>query len=341
MLKPVAPFDFSKSMEFLSDFGPMQNDQEVKSGAFTKAVQLSGKTIGFEVFDKGTVENPKLEFTAYCETKFTDQVKELVADRISFFLSLQDNLNEFYGIAKKDLCIQPAIKQFYGHKQVKFLTPFEISCWAILTQRVPMNVARKMKENIVKKVGGRIKIKGVDYYSFPEPTSLLAKSVELPQLMQNKRKAEYLSFVAEAFSKVDEDWLRTSPYDVVYDWLTDIKGIGDWSANFVMIRGLGRTEELSNIEPQLALDVARIYAGKDDPMTNEKVCEIAENYGKWKGYWAYYLRIYAEFAYVFEKGKKHLTSEELVFYLTIEYCSYCSWGVLDLHASTTIVAKSN
>ncbi len=305
-LKPVAPFDFSKSMEFLSDFSPMQNEQEVKSGALTKAVQLNGKTVGFEVFDKGTVENPKLEFTAYCEAKFTGQDKESVADRISFFLSLQDNLNEFYEIAKKDQYIQPAIKQFYGHKQVKFLTPFEIACWAILAQRIPMNVARKMKENIIKKVGGQIKIKGVDYYSFPEPSNLLAASPDLPQLVPNKRKAEYLSFVSEAFSKVDEQWLRTAPYDVVHDWLTEIKGIGDWSANFVMIRGLGRMEELSNIEPQLALDVARIYAGKDEPVKNEDVCKIAEKYGKWKGYWAYYLRIYAEFAYVFEKGKKHL-----------------------------------
>ena len=123
----------------------------------------------------------------------------MVADRISFFLSLQDNLKEFYEIAKKDQFIQPAIKQFYGHKQVKFLTPFEIACWAILAQRIPMDVARKMKENIVKKVGGQIKIKGVDYYSFPEPSNLLAASAELPELVPNKRKAEYLSFVAEAF----------------------------------------------------------------------------------------------------------------------------------------------
>jgi DNA-3-methyladenine glycosylase II len=111
-LKPVAPFDFSKSMEFLSDFSPIQNEQEVKSGAFTKAVQVNGKTIAFEVFDRGTVESPKLEFTAYSEAKFTDEVKALVADRIRFFLSLQDNLKEFYEIAQKDQCIQHAIKQF-------------------------------------------------------------------------------------------------------------------------------------------------------------------------------------------------------------------------------------
>ena len=70
-----------------------------------------------------------------------------------------------------------------------------------------------------------------------------------------------------------------------------------------MIRGLGRMEQLSNIDPELALDVAKVYLGKAEPAENEEVCQIAEKYGKWKGYWAYYLRIYAEFAYVFEKGK--------------------------------------
>jgi hypothetical protein len=72
-LKPVAPFDFSKSLEFLADFGPMQNEQKAKAVGFIKAVQVKDKTIAFEVVGRGTVENPELEFTAYSETKFTDE----------------------------------------------------------------------------------------------------------------------------------------------------------------------------------------------------------------------------------------------------------------------------
>ncbi len=270
-MKPVAPFNFSKSLEFLSDFSPMKDEQVVKTGILTKAVQVKGKTIAFKVADKGTIEKPMLEFTAYSESKFADETQKLIVDRISFFLSLQDNLKEFYEIAQKDERIQPAIKQFYGHKQVKFLTPFEIACWAILAQRIPMKIAHRMKDNIMKRLGSQIKVEGVDYHSFPEPSNLLAASTELPKLVPNKRKEEYLLAVAEAFSKVDEQWLRTAPYDEVHDWLMDIKGIGDWSANFVMIRGLGRMEKPSNIEPQLALDVGRIYDGKEEIIFNEEV----------------------------------------------------------------------
>ena len=231
-------------------------------------------------------------------------MSELVADRISFFLSLQDNLKEFYEIAKQDECLKPVIERFYGHKQVKFLTPFEIACWAVLAQRIPMSVARKMKEHIIQKTGGHIKVNGINYSTFPEPSKLrVVGTEELAEIVPNKRKAEYISAVTKAFSHVDEQWLRTAPYDDVYGWLTDIKGIGEWSANFIMVRGLGRMKELSNIGPELASDAGKIYTGKDEPMKDEDVCKIAETYGKWKGYWAYYLRIYAEFAYVFSRAQ--------------------------------------
>ena len=306
-LKHVPPFDFSMSLEFLSDFSPMRNEQEVKTNSLTKAVEISGRTVAFEVTSLGNVEDPKLKFVAYAETDFTNEVEKLVVDRISFFLGLEDDLREFYRIAKGDECFSPAIKRFYGHKQVKFLTPFEIACWAILTQRIPMAVARRMKKQITRKMGGHIKINGIDYYMFPEPAKLQATGDEkLLEMVPNKRKTDYLSAVIRAFSQVNEQRLRKAPYDEVLDWLTDIQGIGEWSANFVMIRGLGRMEKLSMVGQDLALDAGKIYKGKNQPLTDDDVCAIAEKYGNWKGYWAYYLRVYAEFVYVFEKGKMQL-----------------------------------
>ncbi len=128
----------------------------------------------------------------------------------------------------------------------------------------------------------------------------------LLEVVPNKRKAEYLLEVIKAFSQVDEQWLRKGALMMMfYEWLTDIKGIGDWSANFVMIRGLGRMEKISMVGPDLALDAGRIYNGKDQPMTDENVCNLAEKYGNWKGYWAYYLRIYANLFMFLKKAKSN------------------------------------
>ncbi len=60
-------------------------------------------------------------------------------DRLGFYLSLQDDLRPFYAIADADPDFAPVARGLYGFQQVKFLTPFEHLCWAILTQRTPMN----------------------------------------------------------------------------------------------------------------------------------------------------------------------------------------------------------
>jgi DNA-3-methyladenine glycosylase II len=116
---------------------------------------------------------------------------------------------------------------------------------------------------------------------------------KLLEIIHNNRKAEYLAATVKAFNNVDEEWLRNAPYDDVYSWLTEIKGIGPWSAHFVLIRGLGRMERLSTIDGELAVAAGKIYTGKEEPMDEKDVRSIAEKYGKWQGYWSYYLRIYS------------------------------------------------
>ena len=271
----------------------------------TKASEVEGQTVVFEVSSWGTVEAPKLKFKAYTNDKLTPNIERSVSDRISFFLSLQDNLRGFYKIALQDACMEAVIRRFYGHKQVKFLTPFEGACWAILAQRIPMAASHKMKENLVRAIGDPVRLGGVEYWAFPDAKTMAAAGeAKISQIVRNRRKAEYLWAVTEKFKDVEEQWLRSAPYDEVYTWLRGIKGIGEWSANFILLRSLGRMEKLSTVGPDLAYDVAKMYFGREEPLTDSEVCKIAEKYGASMGYWAYYVRIYSEFTYVFQARKR-------------------------------------
>jgi len=82
-------------------------------------------------------------------------------------------------------------------------------------------------------------------------------------------------------------------FQVITSFGSQLKGIGPWSAHFVLIRGLGRMERLSTVFDELSLAVAKIYKGKEEPMAEGEVRGLAEKYGKWQRYWAYYSRIYA------------------------------------------------
>ena len=92
--------------------------------------------------------------------------------------------------------------------------------------------------------------------------------------------------VASAFEEVDERFLRKGGRAEVESWLRSIHGVGEWSAAFVLFRGLGRLEPMPVTEPMVR--AARDAYG---PKTSEaRICRIAEAYGPWQGYWQLYLR---------------------------------------------------
>lgn len=286
-LRPTPPFDFAKSLDFLGTFPPMQKDQTVSEASLTKAVRVGGRTIVFQLNPTGTIKMPGLRYLLFSDHPFSRGLTDLVTDRISFFLSLSDNLDQFYRIAINDPSFAPILQKLYGLHQVKFLTPFECACWAVLSQRNQLSAARNAKQVLLEGFGTSLGVKGNVYRAFPEPGQLADASKEqLKGLIKHERREEYLGNVIRAFNEIDERFLRTTDYDKVEEWLMNIKGIGEWSARLILLRGLGRMEKLA-VEKRLIAAAARVY-GK--PMTEQRLHVIAEKYGRWKGYWAYYLR---------------------------------------------------
>jgi DNA-3-methyladenine glycosylase II len=288
-LRPAPPFDFGQSLAFLGAFAPTRADQTLTDRSLTKAVSLDGQTIVFRVASSGVVATPRLAYTLSSDQPITPAIERAAADRIGFFLSLDDDLRPFYALGAADPAFAPILRRLYGYHQVKFLTPFENACWAVLTQRTPQPVARRLKTALIERAGRRLTVDGIVHWAFPEPADLAGMpDAALTTLLGNERQAGYLSAAARAFAGADERWLRAGPYDEVEAWLRAIPGIGPWSAAFILIRGLGRMERLAG-EPALLRAAARLY-GLDEATADAAVARIAARYGEWQGYWAHYLR---------------------------------------------------
>jgi len=290
-ITPVAPFDYTKSLDFLVFFTPMQGEQVVTAQRLTKAVFVGGQLVAFQLISTGTVDNPHLEYTIFSEQPIEDEIVEATVDRISFFLSLNDDLNSFYVVGEQDVDFAPILRDLYGYHQVKFLTPFECACWAILSQRNPMNMAQRMKQSIIESYGKSITIEGTAYQAFPEAQRMSHVSEdELLAVVHNARKAEYLVTVIKAFSTVNEDFLRDGDYSEVETWLRSIRGFGEWSASFVMVRGLGRMDYIPSSEKKFLNAASRLY-GHGTDLSQADIAKLAERYGDAQGHWAHYLRV--------------------------------------------------
>ncbi|MGI9060005.1 MAG: DNA-3-methyladenine glycosylase 2 family protein [Ktedonobacteraceae bacterium] len=292
-LSPTAPFDFSKSLKFLGFFPPMQNEQGLAPLTLTKALSIQGQPIAFQLTSTGTIDEPQLAYTLLSEEPMTEDIQLATIDRITFFLGLEDDLRPFYAIGREDAIFAPIVEQLYGYHQVKFTTPFENTCWAVISQRNPMANAIKVKHLLTETFGSSITVNGIVYRAFPEPAQLVAADEDkLMSVIRHARRTEYVRSVAAAFDGVDEQFLRTAPYEEVEAWLQSIKGIGEWSANFVLLRGLGRMDRTPVTEKRMFEVVSRLYnAGQ--AVSAEDVRRIAEQYGPYQGYWAHYLRVAA------------------------------------------------
>jgi DNA-3-methyladenine glycosylase II len=293
-LRPVAPFSFAQTLGFLGEFPPLQGEQQIRDDVLTKAIRVHQQTVVFRVRSLGTVDDPLLRCELFSAYPLDRDTVEAAFHQVGFALSLYDDLNPFYDLARKDSGFAQALARLYGLHQVKFLSPFENACWAILTQRTSMAVARSWKAKLTEKYGGSLEVDGRTYEAFPEAADLLAVDpAALDAIVGTLRKAEYLRSVIEAFAAVDREWLETAPSEFVEKWLLGIKGLGEWSAMFVLVRGLGRTDKglLTDREGRFTEEVMRAAKRVYDPNTStDDVYALAKHYGDWQGYWVYYMR---------------------------------------------------
>ncbi|HLZ60140.1 MAG TPA: hypothetical protein VKR06_24585 [Ktedonosporobacter sp.] len=289
-LTPRAPFDFAKTLGFLGYFTPTEGEQKLSTAAMTKAVTLNGRAVAFELHSTGTVQEPALAYTLFSERPLTAVEHEAIRDRIRFFLSLDDDLQPFYTIGLADPHFAPVIQHLYGLHQPKFLTPFEIACWAVLVQRNPMAIAHRTKMALVERWGTSITLPSGTCYAFPEPEQLASVDAdELATIVRNTRKVEYLRSVIQFFNEADEQFLRTGDYAEVAARIRAIRGIGEWSSYFILIRGLGRMEYTPFGEKEQLKAASDVY-NQGQPLTTADVQRLVEPYGSTQGHWAFYVR---------------------------------------------------
>lgn len=278
------PFVFRRSLDFIVAFGHAAGEQRVDGGTLTKAIMADGEVV---VFRAREAESPGVEYELFSERGLSDEAAALVEERISSFLSLDDAVGDFYEIALADPEYYPRVEALWGLHQVKFPSLLEVSAWAIIAQRVQRSVALRTEKALVERYGETLEVEGVEYRAFPDYARLKgAGPSELLALTRNQRTAERLGSLLANFEELDEGFLRTAPYPKAVERLQKVKGIGEWSAQFIMFRGLGRIERQDHRSKPVVEMMKEVYG---EGRTLEDVNRM---YGKWCGYWSLYLWAY-------------------------------------------------
>lgn len=291
-LEPVAPFDFDLSAQiFEGGDGQVRIYEE---GVFRQLLKLGGELVLAKVVSIGTVEQPKLKVELSANKPVSAQIAKAAQTQISYIFNLNFPLLDFYRQAANDSTMHKITQQLYGLKNPTTPTVFEALVDSIVEQQISIKVAHTIELRLAKKFGDTLILDGATFYAYPSPHNLAAACIgDIQAVGLSRRKAEYIYGAAKliADSKLDLEVMKANPdAKAIITELDEIKGIGVWTAELTMLRGMQKLDALPADDFGIRRVISTYYCG-GRPIKSAEARQIAEAWGQWKGLAAFYLII--------------------------------------------------
>ncbi len=286
-IKP--PFDFALSLEF-ARCTRFEIENDDGSIALKKIINVGGHPCFIKIEGGGNAANPN--GIVHWETLDGGACsRRTVVNKAKRMISADMDLGPFYKYAEKTQRFRKIVDSFRGLKPILTPSVFESTAWAIMGQQVNLNFAYILKNRLVEKFGEEFKVDGHVYSLFPNADSICRASISsLKSLQFSERKAEYLIGLAKAISdrELDLDSLIDLEYEDALQRLMTLRGIGVWSANYILMRGAGHLNCLPLGDSGLHRAVKNLYRLKTPP-DNEKVIHLAQKFVPFRSLYTLYL----------------------------------------------------
>lgn len=290
-VEPCAPFDLA-----LSSLVFAAGDRKVRcfqNGCFSQVVDAGGRLVWAKLTDEGHVGKPKLTLELQSDETLSDREKQRVQEVISYIFSLNLPLTPFYEHVKTDPVMTQVTQKLCGFKFPTTPTVFESLVDAIVEQQISIKVARNIEERLAVMFGESVTVDGETFFAFPTPEALTKAGIDsIRQAGLSQRKAGYIHGAAQLIvdGALNLEKLKTRSPEEIISELDEIRGIGVWTAELTMLRGMQRFDVLPADDFGIRRVISRYYCG-GRPVKAVEARQIAEAWGGWKGLAAFYLII--------------------------------------------------
>jgi DNA-3-methyladenine glycosylase II len=274
-LHPRGPYALAASVRFLEGFAPAAYESATPGHLHLAFVADGGAAVaGVCVRAEGGVVAGEIVGEAD---------PGVVRAQVARILSLDVDGSGFPAVGARDPVIGRLQAHYPGLRPVLFYSPYEAAAWALIGHRIRITQAARIKARMAEEVGPAVMVHGERLHAFPGPARL-ADLDAVPGLPTQKVDRLRSLGRAAAGGALDAAHLRALPPAEALARLKELPGIGDFSAQLILLRGAGEPDYLPTAEPRLGRAVARAY-GLDRPPTATKLAALAE---AWRPYrtWA-------------------------------------------------------
>jgi len=159
--------------------------------------------------------------------------------------SLDHPIEQFYRLVRAEPTLRGTERRFRGLRIPRDANVYEALVHSILGQQVSVHAANAMKERLLTRAGAFLEANGVAVPRVPTPREL--SSMGVPGLRStgvSRAKCRSLLALARACEdgSLPSHGLGTAPREAAVEHLDRLPGVGRWTAENALLRGVGRTD---------------------------------------------------------------------------------------------------
>ena len=242
VLKPVLPFRLDLTVWALRRRARNIIDRW-DGTAYRRVLSLGDKPVEVEIRQAAGNERPQLEVTIRGR-RTSARMRDAVRDTVTRMLGLRADLSGFYVLAKQDRRLAPLVEEFCGLKPPRFPSVFEAMVNAFACQQLSLTVGIELLDRLARQCGPVMADAGTPGYGFPRPADLVrVKPPTFRKLGFSYGKAKSILTLSRSLVAGEQDLpsLERMAENEAVAQLMQLRGVGRWTAEYVLLRGLGRT----------------------------------------------------------------------------------------------------
>jgi DNA-3-methyladenine glycosylase II len=242
LLKPVPPFRLDLTVWTLRR-RPDNAVDHWDGQTYRRVLALPAGPVAVAVTQVGPPEAPRLRVAVEGQS-LRSPGRGILVSALERLLGLRSDLMPFYWFAARQGRLGQLARRFRGMKPPRFATVFECVVNAIACQQVTLTLGIRLLNRLTAHYGPALQEGGDAAHAFPCPDDLVRlRPEELCRLGFSRQKGRAMIELARSITegRLDLDELAELPDEEAVECLRALRGVGRWTAEYVLLRGLGRT----------------------------------------------------------------------------------------------------
>jgi DNA-3-methyladenine glycosylase II len=264
---------------------------------------------------EGASEHPVLEVTLAPEGLATPEILDEAARTVRDMFSLDHDLKDWCARLKRAALMRKLEVEHRGLRLPRWPTLFEALATSILLQQIATSVAITFRRRVVERFGEQLEVEGETYFAFPRAERVMRASVEeLRALGLSHAKATCIIEVARACAtgELASASLAREDNETIIARLSSLRGIGRWTAEWVLMLHFGRTDVFAAADLFLRGVVIKYY-NAGEALNEREIRAFAEKrWGAFGSYAALYFLAGMRAGTITLKAERVLSSDKRV-----------------------------